>query len=435
MALALVVGNIVGSGVYLLPAQLAPYGWSAGWAWAITIGGALCLSLVIAHLARALPEAGGAIGFLRAAFGPLAAFVVGWAYLVALWVGIVAIATAAVSYLSSFHPAIVAGTGAPALLALGLIWTLTAINLAGVRAAGGFQLLTVVLKLLPLLAVAAIGALLVATGTPPANPYDADAVAPAGIATAATLTLWAMLGFESAALGEARIANPARVVPLATVLGALVAGLAYLAVCLVMIAYLPKGALAQSSAPFADFIAVFWGRGPAMLVALFAAVSAIGAVNGYILLLGEIPRGMAASGDLPRWLAATDARGTPYASLLVSGAIVSGLTLANYDRTMAGLFAFLALVSTAANLVLYFACAAALVRLAAMRTIRASALMLAITALGIAYSLWTFHGAGLEASAWTLLLCAAGLPIYAVARAQKSVVLDRDRFRLNRSDP
>jgi APA family basic amino acid/polyamine antiporter len=206
------------------------------------------------------------------------------------------------------------------------------------------------------------------------------------------------------------------------VLGALVAGLAYLAVCLVMIAYLPKGALAQSSAPFADFIAMFWGRGPAVFVALFAAVSAIGAVNGYILLLGEIPRGMAAAGDLPRWLAATDARGTPYASLLASGAIVSGLTLVNYDRTMAGLFAFLALVSTAANLVLYFGCAAALVRLAAMRTIRASTPMLAITALGIAYSLWTFHGAGLEASAWTLLLCAAGLPIYLVVRAQKSVV-------------
>jgi APA family basic amino acid/polyamine antiporter len=422
MALALVVGNMIGSGIFLLPAQLAHFGWNAAWAWLITIVGALCLAYVIAGLARALPQAGGAVGFLDTAFGPLAAFVVGWAYLVALWVGIAAIAAAAVSYLSVFYPPVVAGKGAPALLAIGLIWTLIAVNLAGVRAAGGFQLLTTALKLLPLVAVAAIAARLLMGGAPAANPYDPAVIAPASIATAAALTLWAMLGFESASLSQARIANAERVVPWATLGGALIAGGAYLAVCMAMIAYLPTAQLATSNAPFADFIAAFWGRGPALFVALFAAISAIGACNGFILLQGELPRAMAHAGYLPRWLAAVDGKGTPFAAILASGVVVSGLTLMHATKSLSDLFGFLALVATAANLILYFGCASALVRLAIAGRMAAGRWLWLVTIVGLCYSLWTFYGAGLEATSWTLALVVAGVPLYLLFGTKKAVV-------------
>ena len=100
MAFALVMGSMIGSGVYLLPASLAPFGWNALYGWVFTIAGVLCLAFTLAALARALPKAGGPYGFVLAAFGPLPAFMVGWAYVISIWVANAALTIAAVSYLS-----------------------------------------------------------------------------------------------------------------------------------------------------------------------------------------------------------------------------------------------------------------------------------------------------------------------------------------------
>lgn len=422
MALALVMGNMIGSGVFLLPASLAPYGWNAPFGWLFTIAGALCLAYVIARLARALPDAGGPVGFIAMAFGPMTAFVVAWSYLISLWVGIAAISTAAVSYLSTFSPGITAGEGSPALLALGVIWTVTVVNLVGVRSAGGFQVLTMTLKLLPLLAVAVIAAVLFAGDAPVATPFVAEDISATGIGASAALTLWAMLGFESAALGQRRIANADVIVPRATILGALGAGIAYLSVSLAILSYLPAAEVAHSNAPFADFIAAYWGRGPSLFIALFAAISAIGAVNGFVLLQGEIPRAMAADGHLPMWFARTNARGTPVRSLVVSSVIVSLFTIMNSSRSMADLFTFLALLSTGATLILYFFCAAAALKLARDGRMKPQPLLLGIAVLGLIYALWTFHGAGIEATGWAIVLAAAGIPLYLFVRRQKAIV-------------
>src|SRR5690606_30295455 len=122
---------------------------------------------------------------------------------------------------------------------------------------------------------------------------------------------------------------------------------------------LPMDKVAASNAPFADFIELYWGRGPALFIALFAAVSAIGALNGWVLIQGELPLAMAKAGNLPRWFAVTGRNDTPVRGLLASTGLVTVLILMNYTRTMADLFTFMALLSTAATLVLYLACAGA----------------------------------------------------------------------------
>ena len=413
MCLALVMGNMIGSGVYLLPASLAPYGWNAVFGWVLTVGGALCLAYVFSRLAEALPRAGGAYGFVRAGFGPFPAFIVGFTYWTSVWIANAAISIAAVSYLSLFAPGIASVPALPVMLAVALVWAVTFVNLFGARSAGGFQLVTMVLKLLPLVAVIVI-VLLFAGGMDGAEvtPFrPADISAPAITATAA-LTLWAMLGFESASIPQGKVDRPDVTIPRATMMGTLLVGAIYIVTCSAIILMLPAEQVAQSNAPFADFIERYWGRGPALLIGLFAAISAIGALNGWVLIQGELPLSMARQGSFPRWFGITDRNDTPARGLILSSVLVSILILMNYSRTMADLFTFMALLSTAATLVLYFACAAASLRLTATGAMPRSVPFLVVAGLGLIYALWTFYGAGLEATGWIFVLLALGVPLY-----------------------
>ena len=423
MCLALVMGNMIGSGVYLLPASLAPYGWNAIFGWSFTIGGALCLAYVFATLARALPDAGGPFGFVATAFGPLPAFLVSWSYWISVWVANAAISIAAVSYLSVFAPGIASVPGLPAILAVALVWLVTVINLRGARSAGGFQIVTMMLKLIPLAAVIVIAMLLIGgVGEAEVAPYRPSVISPSAITATAALTLWAMLGFESAAVPQGKVDRPERTIPRATIAGTLLVGLIYILVTSAITLLLPAAQVAQSNAPFADFIARYWGSTPALFIALFAAISAIGALNGWVLMQGEIPLTMARAGAFPRWFAVTDARDTPVRALVLSSVLVTLLILANYTRSMADLFTFMALLATSASLVLYFACAAAALWLTRKGLIPRSAPFLLIATLGLIFAIWTFYGAGIGASGWILLLLALGVPLHFVSRRREAVV-------------
>lgn len=416
LCLALVVGNFIGSGIYLLPAQLAPYGWNALWGWIVTIAGAMCLAFVFARLARAMPDAPGPYAYVERAFGALPAFVVAWSYWISIWVGNAAIATAAISYLSDFLPAL-AAPGVSAAATIALVWLLTLINCVSVRAGGAVQAATVVIKLIPLVVVIVIAALLVGGGAArPSIPYRAADISLSAIGAAGALTLWAMLGLECAAVAARRVRDPGRNVPRATLIGTAFAGLVYLLTSTPITTLLPLEALAASNAPFALFVGQYWNAGAAGLVALFAAVSAAGALNGFILLQGELPLAMARDGTFPRWFAAVSSRQIPVRALLLSSLLTSLLIAANASRTMAGLFAFMALLATSASLVLYLACAIALLRLQWTGRIVRSVPAALIAWAGVAYALWTLRGAGTEATGWGSVLLIAGIPVYLAMR-------------------
>lgn len=407
-AIALVMGNMIGSGVFLLPASLAPYGWNAVAGWIVTIAGALALAHVLAALTRALPGSKGPVEMVGEAFGPVASFMIGWSYWVSIWTANVTISIAAVSYLSIFLPPIGTVPGLAAGSALLLLWGLTFLNLRGARAAGGFQLLTLILKLLPL---AVVIVLVVVTfgreGAASLAPFAAEGLQAGAVTASAALTLWALLGFESASAAADKVADPERTIPRATTIGTLATGILYLVVCSGIALMLPPEVAVKSDAPFADFVARYWAPGPAYLVGLFAAVSAVGALNGWILLQGEVPLAMARAGRLPRWLAVTDAAGTPVRALIVSSILASLLLVANSLKAMGDIFTFMALLSTSASLWLYLACAASALRLR---------VAVPGAALGLAYALWTLWGAGPATSGLSLLLMLAGLPLYWMAK-------------------
>jgi APA family basic amino acid/polyamine antiporter len=417
ICLALVVGNMIGSGVYLLPATLAPFGWAGVFGWVLTIAGALCLAFVFGRLASDFPEAGGPYAYSREAFGPFAGFAVAWIYWVSLWIGNVAVATGVIAPLGTLFPALVPHS---AWLTCALVWALIAVNCLGARLAGGVQLATTLLKFLPLLAVILIGAtIVVGGGRAAAPPLELDRIrfdGPTGVSAAAALTLWAFLGLESATIPAERVADPRRTIARATLAGTAITGALYLFACSTVALLLPPAQAARSGAPLADFVGLHWGPGAGAAVAWFAAISAFGALNGWLLLQGEMPWAMARDGALPHWLAKSSRRGTPVRAHLVSGGLLTLVLLTNYTRSLTDLFKFLVLLATAASLVPYLVCSLGALRLRRAGHLGTGPLLPVLGTAGAVYSAWAIWGSGREAMLWGAALLASGVPVYLLMR-------------------
>lgn len=402
-ATALVVGGMIGSGIFLLPTSLAPFGWIGIAAWTVSVGGALSIAWTLSQMSRALPGHTGAIAITGAVLGPLPGVLVGWTYWVSVWSANAAIAIAATSYLSVFFPALAATPLRGALTAIALIWLLTLLNLGGARLAGRFQVATTLIKLVPLVAVIAIAAVLALGGAvqPPQTPLEGPVFG--SLTGAVTLTLFALIGFEAAGVAAERVRDPERNVLRATMTGTALTGLLYVLVCLGLILFVPGAALADSKAPFALFVGSHLGEGGAFAVSGFAAVAAIGALNGWVLIQGEVPLGMARAGLLPAWFARVSARDVPVRILLISSTLASILVYSNSSATLGKLFEYAALLTTSANLWFYAAiCVTALI----------SRVARPIAALGLGFSVWALFGAGMEVSALSLVLMLTAVPMY-----------------------
>lgn len=422
MATALVMGNMIGSGVFLLPAALAPFGWSAIAGWVLTIAGGICLAAVFAALARAYPRAGGPYAYAREAFGPAPAFMVAWSYWISIWVGNAAVATGAVSYLSVFFPQIAETEGLHALITCASIWLLTAVNCRGAFLAGSVQLVTTVLKVMPLIAAIVLGAFVLGgfSERPAALPEFSGFgdFKLASVTAAATLTLWALLGLESATVPAEHVENPSKTIPRATMTGMILAGIIYLFSCSAVILLLPADEVAVSNAPFADFVSAYLTPGAGQAIALFAAISGFGALNGWIMIQGELPYAMAKGGVFPRWLAKESARGLPVRAHVVSSLLLTSVVMLNYSKSMTELFTFIVLLSTTASLFMFLASALSALELSRAGKLKASPVLLAAATAAVIYAIWTIYGAGGEAVGWGVGLLFAGLPVYAFTRWQ-----------------
>ena len=402
-ATALIVGGMVGSGIFLLPAALAPYGWTGVLAWVVSITGALSIAYVIARLAQTMPGESGVVAMTGRVLGPLLGVLIGWSYWVSTWAAVSAIAIAATSYLSVFVPALNATPLAGSISSAVIIWALTALNLAGAAVAGRFQILTTILKLVPLIAVIVILAVIIPSGQAPLPPLPSTSTAMTGLFAAVTLTLFPLLGFESAGVVAARVRDPARTIMRATMVGTALTGLLYILISSGIVLSLPTGQLAASDAPFALFVETWVVVGAAKWIAAFAAIAAIGALNGWVLIQGEVPLGMARAGMLPAWFARTDARDVPVRVLLLSSTLASLLVLSNASASLGSIFTFAALLTTCASLWLYAAvCIAAIKQQIAVPA----------AIIGLCFCAAAMWGAGWQASVLSLLLMLSALPVY-----------------------
>ena len=409
---ALVVGNMVGSGIFLLPASLAVYGGISMLGWVCSSVGAILLALVFGNLSRLLPAVdGGPYAYTRVGLGEFPAFLVAWGYWISIWSTNAAIAVALVGYLGVFFPALQTNNLLAIATGLGFIWGFSWINTRSIRTVGLVQLVTTVLKVMPLLFIGLVGIFYIqADHFVPFNRSEGSSWS--AITNTTMLTLFAYLGMESATIPGGSIQNAATTVRRATVMGTgLTIGL-YLLSSVAVMGIVPPAVLATSTAPFADAAAIFWGPSARYIVAAGAVISTMGALNGWILIQGQIPLAAARDGLFPQVFGRLNARERPALGIVLSSILVSGLMLLNYSKSLVGAFTFMMTLSTLAVITPYLfstASYALLVRQAGLPQ-KNGPLVLALAA--FCFSLWIIVGCGQEVVFWGFLLLMAGIPFY-----------------------
>jgi basic amino acid/polyamine antiporter, APA family len=407
---SLTVGCMIGSGVFLLPSVLAPYGLLSFGGWIVTAGGSILVALTLSRLAARTTRSGGPYAYVHDAFGDLIGFANLWGYWASYWTGIAAIAVAFAGYLTVFVPALNDNPAGQAASALALIWILTLINIRGLKESSILQLVLTLLKIAPLLAIIALGALAGRAETLPAfNPQNAP-ILPT-IAATALLTMWAFVGLESGAIPASACKDAARIIPRALIIGTLTVAAIYLGATAAVMSLVPADVLANSTSPFAEAARGLGSWGPG-LIAAGALLSTTGSANGQIFCAGQLPMAAALDRLAPRILGITDKGGAPYAALLLSATVTSLVLLANYSRGLIGAFTFLIILSTLGTLVPYLLCAIAELR----HSLRSARGWAGVALLAGLYSIFAILGSGLEALIWGAVLFASGVPIYYLVR-------------------
>ena len=408
MTSALVIGSIIGAAIFMLPVSLAPLGINAVVAWVVSGAGVMAIAFSLARVARG---GAGIQAYIEEAFGPTVGYLVTFAFWCSNWSAMSALGIATASAIAWLNPSL----QTPAFIvaaAVGSVIVLALVNARGARASGGLGIITVLIKILPLLAVI-LAAALAGGGGQTRGALSAMPLGLAGLGTAVALTLYAMTGFENVTALVGKVRNPTRTIPLALLGGTLFVVLLYLASSTSLLMMLTEPEITASTSPFADAIARYWGTGAALLAIAAIAVSAFGCLNGLILGCGDLAYSMALRGDLPAVFARTQHGNTPVAAQLLSAGLAILLILANASRATASLFTFVILLSTVAILVLYL-----LGCLVAWRHSRPSQRPIIVVAIG--FSLFALWGSGLEANAWGLVLLAIGYVVRIVVRRLSS---------------
>jgi APA family basic amino acid/polyamine antiporter len=328
-ATALVVGSIVGVGIFNLPSSLAPYGPITLVSLGLTTIGALALAALFASLSRRMPADGGPYAYARVAFGNKLGFVNAWSYWITAWAGNAAIAVGWVLYVEVF---INKGQTKiwSILLVLAGLWIPAVINLSGIKNIGAFQLVTTIAKFAGLAFISIVGLFYIKSANfHPWNVTGHGALSAIGSGTA--IALFSYLGLETAAVAAKDVRDPDRNIPRATLLGTLATAVVYLLSLIAVFGIVSNQGLQNSTAPFSTavnhmFGGTFWGY----VMALVVITSGIGALNGWTLVTAEMPRAAAQDGVFPARFERLNRRGSPAFGVIASTALASIAIVLNY---------------------------------------------------------------------------------------------------------
>lgn len=424
-ATSLVVGNMIASGVFMLPATLAGYGAISLVGWVISCFGALSLALVFGWLSKLRPNAtGGPYAYVREGMGDFAGYIVAWGYWISVWATNAAIAVAFVSYLGAFIPALAESSSLGIITGLGAIWFLTWINTMGIREAGIVQVVTTILKVAPLVLISVGG--LFYLNTDHFFPFNASNESDLSAITATTtLTLFAFLGLECATIPSENIANPEKTIAKATVIGTVLTTVIYVLGTVAVMGILPPDVLKTSQAPFADAAALIWGESARYIVAGGAVIATFGALNGWILIQGQMPMAAARDKLFPVLFKRENSKGTPVLGIVVSSVLVSILMGMNFSRSLADTYKYMILLSTMTSVLAYsFSMTAYVIVLAKDKTLdKTDWLRIAVTVVGFIFSMWAIIGSGETIVYWGFILVMAGVPFYAVMKLRRKAVI------------
>ena len=420
-ATSLVVGNMIGAGIFLLPASLAGIGSISLVGWFFTATGALILAKIFSNMSKVLPNiSGGPYAYSKAGFGDFIGFLVAWGYWISIWVSNAALVTAIISALSVFFPVLETNSILAVSIGLGMIWFLTWINSRGVSASGKFQVVTTILKLAPLVFIILLGLFYFELDNFPSFDLTGDS-SWAALSSAAALTLFAFLGIESASIPAESIENPEKIIPRATMLGTIIATSVYILGTVVLFGILPIESLQNSPAPFADAGKIIGGEYAGYFVAAGAAISALGCLNGWILMSGQLPMATAKDNMFPKVFKRENKNGAPYLGLIIGSALTSAVLLMNYTKGLVDQFTFIANLVVFTALVPYLFVAAAYIIVLIEKKHHSNNAFKTFTlgTLGATYSIWAIFGGGPNTVFYGFLLLLAGIPFYVLMQWNK----------------
>ncbi len=411
-SISLVIGNMIGAGIFMLPVSLSKYG-------SISISGWLisgCMALILANIFKRLsikyPGESGPFYYTEKSFGQFIGFFVIWGYWISILLVNASLAIAITSYSTIFFSKLdIISFSLP--FAITIVVIIGLLNLSGIKKVGRFQFITSFLKILPLILTIFISFFVfdVSNFTPFNISQESNFEA---ITVTTALTFFAFLGIESATIPADKIKNPEITIPKATIIGTSITFFIYLLSSIAIFGIMNPSEISVSNAPFADAIGIVLGDYGRGIIAIFAIISGIGCLNGWTLLQIEIPRNLAKKRLLGTIFSDTNSNGVPYKGLIISIIIVSCLIGINYTKDLSNIFTFLILTSTFCTLILYFFISLSEILIAFKNKKNISSyyksLITGIPA--FLFSIWMIIGVGHESIISGIVLLSLSLPIY-----------------------
>lgn len=415
---SLVVGNMIGTGIYLLPASLADYGTLSLISWVYTSAGAILIALTLARLNKRFPQSGGPYLYCKEAYGKLVGFIVGYTYWISNMVSIAALAIASISYAGFILPSLNAATDTynsffALALEIGAVWLFCIINLIGVHTAGVVQLSLTIIKITPLLILACFGMTHISAANLSSFNTGSGLSPMTAVSSAATLCFWAFIGLESATV-PAENTRGYKVIYKATVYGTLIVAAVYILTTFVLMGMIAPQELKNSQFPFAQAATMLFGAKAAVAIVICAIISGLGALNGCTLLQGQIVYATARDHLFPHRFAKLSKHDVPVAGQILSASLVTILLVLSMQPTLLRQFNNMSLLASLLTIIVYLLCMLSEIKFASLKQ-RFSAKSVAIAMFASFYAVWmmaSFSKTILLAASVFLLL---GVPVYCFA--------------------
>jgi len=412
-ATMLVAGNMIGTGLFLLPANLASVGGIAVFGWLVATAGAAALGLAFAKLGELDPQEGGPYAYARDFLGPYVGFQTNYVYWFGNWVGNIAIAIAAVGYLAEFFP-LISTPPASVFATAGVIWLLTLVNIRGPRVVGALETWTMSLALIPILGIAFLGWFWFDAATFRAGWNVSGGSGGHAVLRAASIALWAFMGIESAAVSAGVIENPKRNIPLATMIGLGLAAVVYILSSTVIMGIIPNAELQTSHAPFAEAARLAFGTPGMVIVALCAILKSVGSLGGWMLLVGQSAKAAADDGMFPAVFARINRHGVPGLGLTIVGVLMTIVLFATMSPTIAGQFSRIIDIAVILAVVPYVYSSVAVVKVVYDHKLPARTLQMYkwIAIVAVAYCLGTVLGGNPSTVVNAFVALLLSVPLY-----------------------
>jgi APA family basic amino acid/polyamine antiporter len=417
-ATSLIIGNMIGAGIFVLPASLAKFGGISVLGWIFTASGALVIAKIFSNFSKLISDRnGGPYLYSKIVFGDFIGFLVAWGYWISCWVNNAAIAVAIVSALSFFFPELITSPTSATLTGLAFIWFFTWTSSKGVKSSGNIQIFTTVAKIIPLLFIIISGIFLFDWNVFPEFNITGKSdfeVFP----IVCVMTLYAFLGIESATIPANSIKNPSNTIPIATMIGTVISTLIYVFGTIILFGILPNEVIANSPAPFAEAGEVIGGKYVGYFVSAGAAISAIGALNGWILITSYMPMSMAKDRLFPKIFTTKNKKGSPIFSLIFGSILTSIVMVMNFSQGLVSRFEYLILLTTLSTLVPYLFVSASYIffhiqnKYLKIEIFKSASLGL----IGLIYSVWAIFGSGTESIYYGTILLLIGIPFYFIMK-------------------